>query len=326
MSGKVLHAGKLAVAVTLMALLWSRLDGAETWRLIARASPIWLLAALASLAVQTGLSALRWQVTARLYGLRIGAGKAVSEYFLAQFVNQSLPGGVLGDVGRAVRAQSAGSLLNAGQSVVFERLWGQIALLAVMLAAVAAVTWAPGGLTLPGLLVSSVGWVAAIAVLAMLALATAPALPGAPGRAAARLAAAARRGLLSRSTRTAQAALSLGTVAANLAAFAFCARATGTVLPLAAVLTLVPVILFTMVVPLSVSGWGLRESAAAALFPLAGATPEAGLAASIAFGLIFLASALPGLAVLLLQRPPAPVGAPAVAPAPSAPKLETTRS
>jgi Uncharacterised protein family (UPF0104). len=117
----------------------------------------------------------------------------------------------------------------------------------------------------------------------------------------ARLAAVLRQGLLTPGIRGRQAALSLGTVALNLLAFALCARATGTALGFAATLTLVPVILFSMVLPLSLGGWGLREGSAAALFPLAGASSEAGLAASVAFGLAFLVSSLPGAAILLLD-------------------------
>ena len=64
----------------------------------------------------------------------------------------------------------------------------------------------------------------------------------------------------------------------------------------------VPLILLTMILPLTVSGWGLREGAAAGLFPLIGASAQAGLAASLAFGLMFLASTLPGLLVLLARR------------------------
>jgi hypothetical protein len=54
-------------------------------------------------------------------------------------------------------------------------------------------------------------------------------------------------------------------------------------------------ILLAMLIPLTIGGWGLREGAAAWLFPLAGATAAEGLAASVAFGLVFLCVALPGL-------------------------------
>jgi glycosyltransferase 2 family protein len=70
--------------------------------------------------------------------------------------------------------------------------------------------------------------------------------------------------------------------------------------PIVTLLALVPIILFAMLVPLSVSGWGLREGAAAALFPVAGATAAEGFATSVAFGLAFLVAVLPGAVPLLL--------------------------
>ena len=57
-----------------------------------------------------------------------------------------------------------------------------------------------------------------------------------------------------------------------------------------------------MLVPVTVSGWGLREGVAVALFPVAGASGSAGLAASIAFGLVFLAAVLPGILPILFRR------------------------
>jgi hypothetical protein len=55
-----------------------------------------------------------------------------------------------------------------------------------------------------------------------------------------------------------------------------------------------------MLIPVSISGWGLREGAAAALLPLSGVSPSGALAASVAFGLTFAASALPALVFLPL--------------------------
>ena len=57
-----------------------------------------------------------------------------------------------------------------------------------------------------------------------------------------------------------------------------------------------------MLLPVTVSGWGLREGAAAALFPLAGLTAAEGLAASVAFGVVLLVIALPGIAFLRTPR------------------------
>ena len=93
-------------------------------------------------------------------------------------------------------------------------------------------------------------------------------------------------------------------LACNLGAFTLCAAATGTVLPPLAVISVVPLVLTAMVLPVSVGGWGVREGAAAALWPVLGASAEAGVAASVAFGLVILAASLPG-AVALMERPQA---------------------
>lgn len=42
-------------------------------------------------------------------------------------------------------------------------------------------------------------------------------------------------------------------------------------------------------------GWGWREGAAAALFPLIGATPSAGIATGVAYGAMMMIAAIPGL-------------------------------
>ena len=289
----LIRLAQAAVACALLVLLWRVADGAQALDLLRGADPLWLGAALLALAAQTVLSALRWRLTAARLGLQMGAGRAVAEYYLAQLVNQALPGGVLGDAGRALRARGSAGLLVSGQAVVIERLAGQAALLAAL-----ALGLALGGRMLPPGLLLPVLMVLGIAALLPLALWAARALPGALGRAARSFAGACARALLGRDTLPRQLGLSLGTVACNLAAFAFCARATGTTLPLAAILTLVPLILLTMVLPLTIGGWGLREGAAAALFPLAGASAAAGLATSIAFGLMLLVSVLPGLVAL----------------------------
>jgi uncharacterized membrane protein YbhN (UPF0104 family) len=219
----------------------------------------------------------------------------VREYYLAQIVNQTVPGGVVGDAGRAVRARSQAGLLAAGQSVLFERLAGQIAMVLTLALGFLA-TWAlPGGLDWPGWLVGPVAGLLIAAALAPVALGGAALVPGRTGRGAIALRQALGVALAARRVLPAQIALSLGTTACNLAAFAFCARAVDAALPLVAVVTLVPLILIAMVIPLSLSGWGLREGVAAALFPLAGLSAAQGLAASMAFGLAVLAASLPGL-------------------------------
>lgn len=293
---------QILTALTVMTLLWVGLDGPQAMRLLARADPGWLGAAMLALTAQTVLSALRWRLTARQLGQAIPLGRAVGEYYLAQVVNQSLPGGVLGDAGRAVRARHQAGLRRAGAAVAIERMAGQVALFAVLAAGSVAVTLWPGGLVLPEWVPGLVAVLMAAGLGAAAGIAGAGRLRGRVGRVARDLRGALAVTLLAPGALPRQIGLNLAITGANLSAFAFCARATGTQLSVSEAAVLVPLILLTMILPLTVSGWGLREGAAAGLFPLVGASAQAGLAASLAFGLVFLASTLPGLLVLVAQR------------------------
>ena len=299
----LLRMGQLAFAALLLVLLWRALDGPAAARSLAGADAGWLIAALAALSAQTILSALRWRLTAAQLGIELGRWEALREYFLGQAINLSLPGGVLGDAGRAVRARRQQGLVASGQAVLYERLAGQAGLFLVMACAFAVTAARPGGLDWPVRL----AWLVALFLLVGLCLPPAitalAQMRGRVGRAVAAFWQGLKRSLLAREVILRQVLLSLCTTLCNLAAFAFCAEAVGHGLPLAAVLALVPLILLTMLIPLTVSGWGLREGAAAALFPIAGVSASGGFAASVAFGLMMIVAALPGLiAVIGAQR------------------------
>lgn len=287
---------RVALAVVLLALVWRVVDGAEVARLLRQVQPGWVVIGMALLVGQTVLSALRWRLTAARLGHRMALRRAVREYFLAQVVNLALPGGVLGDAARAVRAGGEAGLERAGQAVVFERLAGQAALVAVTMVAVVAVALWPGGIELPAAVMGGLAAVAAgiavgIGLIWMVG-------DGWPRVAAWRV--AAGQAVFARDVWPWQVAFSLGTVAANLLAFAACAAAVGVGLSLGGVLVILPLVLFTMLLPLTIGGWGLREAAAVLLFPLAGATGAEGFAASAAFGVVFLLTSVLGMAVWLL--------------------------
>jgi uncharacterized membrane protein YbhN (UPF0104 family) len=299
--GWAVRLSQVLVAAGLLALLWRAADGPEAARSLVEADWRWLALAFAALNAQTVLSALRWKLTASQFGITINARKAIGEYYLSQIVNQSLPGGMIGDAGRAVRSRGQAGLLAAGQAVVFERLAGQIAMFTLLAVAFAATFAIPGGLDWPSWLATPVAIVLLAGISLPVIAQVATHLPGKIGRAMHGAGAALVHALAARSVLPGQVVLSIGTTFCNVAAFAFCARAVGVDLGLAEAAALVPLILFTMLVPISMSGWGLREGAAAALLPLAGATASGGLAASIAFGLTFVASVLPGFVVLWLS-------------------------
>ena len=92
---------RLAASVLLLGLLAWRVDLSTLGAHFTDIRPLWALAALALTVPQVVLSAWRWRLTARRIGLSLALWPAVREYYLATFLNQILPGGVLGDATRA---------------------------------------------------------------------------------------------------------------------------------------------------------------------------------------------------------------------------------
>lgn len=295
---------RLAPPVIIIGLLWSLADGPSALARLTDADWSYLVLAYAAVNLQTIASAWRWHRVAARLSQAIPPRRAVAEYYLSQLVNQSLPGGVLGDAARAVRVRHEAGLGIAAKAVIIERLAGQIAMFGLL---ALAGTWAiltPGGLTLA---VDQNQLLIGMLAVMVLALVVYVGLRFARKKRSARLGQSIRTALVANGAWFEQSLLSAAIVALNLASFTLCALATGTVLGLEAVLVLVPLILCAMLVPATVAGWGFREGAAAGLFPLVGATAAAGFAASLAFGLVILAASLPGLFVLfrpnIIRRP-----------------------
>ena len=283
--------------LALVALLWHVVDVDAVLARLRGADPRWLLAGVALVQLQVILSALRWQLTAQRLGQPLALGRAVREYYLATLLNRVLPGGMAGDAARALRAPGDVPTGLAVQGVVIERLGGQLALFAVTVAGLA--SWP--------LLVDEPAPRAALVALAVVPLlvlvgvflvrASAARGPVRWRRAAANLGPAFRRSWFEDGAWLTQGVLSLAVTAGYIGVFAVAALASGAPLPTAALATIVPLALASMLLPFSVGGWGLREGAAAALWPLVGLAPEAGVAASVLYGLVSLVGSAPGLLV-----------------------------
>ena len=286
--GKVIL--KLVASLVLLVGLFAVTDTTEIFDRLKEADLAWLSVAFVCLTMLTFLMARRWQLTAHALDLDLGFWRAVGEYYLAQMVNLVLPGGVMGDAARAIRLRNEGDLLRAAQSVMLERLIGQATLFGMMLGGFVIVLAVPGGLAWP-----QWSWVLlGVSIIAMGCI-------GLLSRNAGSIAGFFRLFLLL--IRQPQHIILSSAIAVIISiAFYACAAATGTGLPFSTLFTLIPLILTSMLIPLSVGGWGWREGAAAALFPLAGALPSAGIAAGIAYGAMMLLAALPGLGVLIFSK------------------------
>src|SRR3954452_4123127 len=88
----------------------------------------WSLAAAFGIGVVTTVcSAWRWSVIAGGLGLRLPLRTAVAACYRSIFLNSTLPGGVLGDVHRAVNhGREVGDVGRGVRGVVWERTAGQV--------------------------------------------------------------------------------------------------------------------------------------------------------------------------------------------------------
>jgi uncharacterized membrane protein YbhN (UPF0104 family) len=99
-----------------------------------------------------------------------------------------------------------------------------------------------------------------------------------------------------------QLAISVMTHTLALCAFWFCLRAFGIDAPFAALMVGLPALGLLMMLPISISGWGLREATLSAALLLWGVDSGVTVLASVSFGIVTLVTYLPGAVSLLRRR------------------------
>jgi len=219
-------------------------------------------------------------------------------------LNQVLPGGVMGDVSRAwrqargrTRGEQSGSGGPAARAVIFERVSAQAVMTTVALLSLlvlpAAVNRGSGAVIVATAVAATV-----IVVTIGLWCRRQSSAQSPTGRVLAELASAH----LSPLTFAVQLSSGLFIVATYLATYVAAARAVGVETPFVVILPLVAPVLMTMLIPVTIAGWGLRESAAALLWGAVGLTATDGVTVSVAYGLIVLVGSLPGAAMLVVAR------------------------
>jgi hypothetical protein len=222
------------------------------------------LAAATALAVLTTVCcAWRWRTIARGYDIELPLGTAVAAYYRSIFLNLTLPGGVLGDVHRAV-----GHGLRA---VAWERAAGQFVQVALTVAVL---------LVLP----SPVQEVAPYVALGLLVTVGAVVL--------------VRRGRWRLGAWPAVGVASVLVVAGHTATFVIAAHTAGVTAPLSELLPLALLVLLGAALP-NIGGWGPREGVTAWAFAAAGLGASAGVTTAVVYGVMVLFASLPGAAVLV---------------------------
>ena len=244
-----------------------------------------LAAALLITAGTTWCCARRWSLLAGALEVPVSLGTAYRACYRAQFLNATLPGGIVGDVHRGVRhGRDSGAMGRGLRSVVWDRVSGQVVQVVMV---VLALPLLPGPLRPWALALA-----ACVIVLGVAFRSEIRTVLGAPGL-------WARVIVLS--------ALAAG---GHVIVFLVAARTAEVTVPLLELVPLALGVLLASAIPLNFAGWGPREGAAAWVFGAAGLGAAAGLEVAVVYGVMSLVATLPGALALWSGRLPARVPEP----------------
>ena len=304
-------------AAILAVLVW-RLGSGPFLEGLGRLTAGAVLTAMGIGLLTTVCCAWRWTLVARGLGLTVPMPRAVTAYYRSQFLNSTLPGGVIGDVHRGVaHGRDSGDVGLGLRAVAWERSAGQFVQVILTVAVL---------LVLPSPVRSAVPVVAVVAgVVLLLAIVVAAAVKGRVNRAGRFVCGAVsdlRRGLLPRLVWPGVLAASVLMVIGHTATFVLAARTAGSTATPTQMVPLALLALMAMGVPTSIGGWGPREGVAAWAFAAAGLGAGLGVSTAVLYGVLALTATLPGAVVLAVtgvrRRPAAAPGrrpASAVSPA-----------
>lgn len=288
---------RIGVSFVILGILLSRINFGSVLP-EGRATILYVIAGVLAAIASIALAAFRWKQVFAAFGLTVRYATLLHHYFAGQFLGNVLPSTIGGDVLRISRATTTtGSSEKAFSSVVLERLTGFMALPVLSLA----------GLALrPSLLDVRSGKVALlidVAVIVLLGVILyASGHPRLAGRFAAhdnwmRFIGAVHIGVdrLRRRPRSAAAVLAASLLyqASAMLVLYVAVRMLELPVPGTAVLAVGPAVAMLQVIPISLSGLGIREGALVLfLHPFGVTTSQAVALGLIWYGLLLLASLL----------------------------------
>ena len=249
-----------------------------------------VLNALAITAGTTMCCARRWGLMAERLHVGVSLPAAFRAVYRAQFLNVTLPSGMVGEVDRALwHGHSSRAMARGVRSVVWDRFTGQVVIFGLVL------------LTLPALNPTVRTWMLWLLAGTAVVVVTVVSVRTTFTRA---LWAEVKSVPCARGVWPRVIVLSVLSAAGHVTLFLVAARAIGVDAPTVALIPVGLVVQQVAAIPLTVAGWGPREGATALIFAASGLGAEIGLEVSVAYGVLTIAGALPG--VLTLRRRHAP--------------------
>jgi hypothetical protein len=278
---------KVATSILLLYLSLHWVNVSALTERLSRLEPGWIVLSLFLMIIQVAVLAFRWRKIATACGANLGFMSALQISFIATFFNQVLPSTVGGDGMRIwLLARKGAGWARATYSVLIDRIVGVFVLALIV---VACLPWTfeliHDPIARAGLLM--IGFGAVVATFIFLLVGTQFRLWFDRWTLTRHLSAASRAAVaLCRSSR------SIGIVVAcsvtihllTITAAWCCLKAIAAPASFAQILFLMPPVLLVATIPVSIAGWGVRESSMIVAFAYAGLAQSNGLVLSILFG------------------------------------------
>lgn len=298
------HALRIIVSLALFVLIFRTVDFREVLDVLKASNPWLLLPALGLQILSALVAAVRWHMIMR--ELSFGRDRAfyIRSYFKGTFFNQALPTSIGGDALRVLEtAKVGGGKREAFYGVFIDRIVGLLGLLLLNLVAIlmnpvfleknAAVHYTIIGMALFGFsgvlvltYVGSLKWLTRNKVTKLVH----------------DLSHRIRRVYRSGSTISKQLALSIIIHLLSMMTVYLIGLSVGLDYGLLVYLVVVPPVILLTIIPVSLAGWGVRESGMIGLFLLIGAQKATILSVSLVYGLILVAASAPGMYFFLLGK------------------------
>lgn len=298
---------KFLVSGGLIWFLLSNIDLNDALARMAEADRSLLVLALAIFAGQVVIGGFRWGAVLKAIGEPLDFLTATKFFYFGVFFSQVLPSSVGGDAVRIYKTYRQGmSLRGAINGVFLERVVAVLALVALVLVMLPRFMMeadeAAKMVLVPGVTFVSIGAVVGLIFLVLL-----DRLPDGLRRwrlvrGLGNLGVDARKVFLV--PRPLFTVMFWGLVTnVNISTGVFVlALSLGLDVTWLDCLVLVPAVILVMTIPISIAGWGIRETAMVTLFALIGIAAEGSLALAVLFGLSGVCVAIPGGVLWLITR------------------------
>ena len=248
--------------------------------------------------IQHFLSAYRWMYISKITNLNISFKNSIQFYYISTFMNNILPGGIMGDMFRIYHTtENKIEILKMGksvQAVIFERLSGQIMLLAFFIVSLTFYFLVNHKyeaffyLFFPSLVIFFVFKLFLNKKIKKM-------LSG-------KKISNNLYAVFSGEVFWRHLILSFFVVCSYILIYVISAISLGLDIDYLAFMVFSPIILFSMTLPISIGGWGIRELTALLLSLLLGLSASASISVSIIYGILNLICSLPGLYFFLKIR------------------------